>query len=89
VKARSRCSDQCDCSASRSNLSTGRFGGPRPVISRSSYAAFMLQGLALIVLAIALRPLPLHAEVKALIMAGGGVVGSFALAWPLIGRVPG
>jgi hypothetical protein len=40
------------------------FRWARPVISRSSYGAFMLQGLALIVLAIALRPLPLHAEVK-------------------------
>lgn len=44
------------------------FRWARPLISRSSYGAFMLQGLALIVLAIALRPLPLHAEVKALIV---------------------
>ena len=27
-KARSRCSDRCGCSASRSDVSTGRFGGP-------------------------------------------------------------
>ena len=59
------------------------------MISRSSYGAFMLQGLVLIGLAIALRPLPLPAEVKALIVAAGGVVGSFALAWLLISRVPG
>jgi hypothetical protein len=65
------------------------FRWARPVISRSSYGAFMLQGLVLIGLAIALRPLPLPAEVKALIVAGGGVVGSFALAWLLISRVPG
>ena len=42
----------------------------------------------LIGLAIALRPLPLPAEAKALIVATGGVVGSFALAWLLISRVP-
>jgi hypothetical protein len=60
-----------------------------PVISRSSYGAFMLQGLVLIGLAIALRPLPLPAEVKALIVAGGGIAGSFALSWLLISRIPG
>jgi hypothetical protein len=43
----------------------------------------------LIALAIALRPLPLPAEVKALIVAAGGVTGSFALAWLLVSRVPG
>jgi hypothetical protein len=64
------------------------FRWARPVVSRSSYGTFMLQGLVLIGLAIALRPLPLPAEVKALIVAAGGVVGSFALAWLLISRVP-
>lgn len=37
----------------------------------------------------ALRPLPLAAEAKALLVAAGGVVGSFVLAWLLIRRVPG
>jgi fucose 4-O-acetylase-like acetyltransferase len=60
-----------------------------PVVSRSAYGAFMLQGLVLIGLAIALRQLPLPAEVKALIVAGAGVAGSFALSWYLISRVPG
>jgi hypothetical protein len=60
-----------------------------PVVSRSAYGAFMLQGLVLIGLAVALRPLPVPAEVKALIVAGGGVAGSFALAWLLISRIPG
>jgi hypothetical protein len=60
-----------------------------PVISRSSYGAFMLQGVVLIALAITLRPLPLPAEVKALIVAAGGIAGSFALAWLLISRVAG
>jgi hypothetical protein len=49
----------------------------------------MLQGLVLIGLAVVLRPLPLPAEIKALIVAGGGVAGSFALAWLLLSRVPG
>jgi hypothetical protein len=60
-----------------------------PVISRSAYGAFIVQGLVLIGLAVALRPLSLAAEVKALIVAVGGVTGSFALAWLLIRRVPG
>jgi hypothetical protein len=42
----------------------------------------------LIGLALLLRPLPRPAEVKALIVATGGVAGSFALAWLLINRVP-
>lgn len=60
-----------------------------PAVSRSAYGAFMLQGLVLIGLAVALRPVPVPAELKALIVAGGGVAGSFALAWLLISRVPG
>ena len=59
------------------------------MIGRSAYGAFMLQGPVLLGLAIALRPLPLPAEIKALLVAGGGIVGSFALAWLLISRVPG
>jgi hypothetical protein len=59
-----------------------------PMISRSAYGAFTLQGLVLIGLAIALRPLPLPAEVKALIVAGSGIAGSFALSWLLISRIP-
>ncbi|GAB3250774.1 acyltransferase family protein [Nocardioides dilutus] len=61
----------------------------RPAVSRSAYGAFILQGLVLIGLAVALQPLPLPAEAKALIVAAGGVAGSFALAWLLIKRVPG
>jgi hypothetical protein len=49
----------------------------------------MLQGLVLIGLAVVPQPLPLPAEIKALIVAGGGVAGSFALAWLLLSRVPG
>jgi hypothetical protein len=59
-----------------------------PVLSRSAYAAFMLQGLVLIGLAVVMRSVPWPAEIKALVVAGGGVAGSFALAWLLISRVP-
>ncbi|WP_332662191.1 acyltransferase family protein [Aeromicrobium sp.] len=61
----------------------------RPAVSRSAYGAFMLQGYVLIGLAVALRPLPLTAEIKALLVAGGSMAGSFALAWLLIKRAPG
>lgn len=60
-----------------------------PAASRSAYGAFLVQGLPLLGLAVALRPLPFPAEVKALLLAAGAVVGSFALAWLLIRRVPG
>ena len=60
-----------------------------PAVRRSAYGAFIVQGFLLIGLAVALRPLPLPAEAKALVVAGGGVAGSFALAWLSIRRVPG
>jgi hypothetical protein len=63
-----------------------RWGSPS--IGRSAYGAFMLQGLVLIGLAVLLRPLPVPGEAKALIVATGGVAGSFAVAWLLIRRVP-
>jgi hypothetical protein len=50
-------------------------------LARSAYGAFFLQGVVLIGLMIALRPLAVPAEVKALAVAGLGVAGSFALAW--------
>jgi fucose 4-O-acetylase-like acetyltransferase len=59
-----------------------------PAVKRSAYGAFLLQGPVLIGLALALRPVPMVAELKALIVAVAGVVTSFALAWLLI-RVPG
>jgi hypothetical protein len=51
-----------------------------PVVSRSAYGAFLVQGLVLIGLAVALRPVGVPAELKAVIVAGGGVAGSFTLA---------
>jgi hypothetical protein len=60
-----------------------------PAVQRSAYGAFIVQGFVLIALAVVLRPLPLSAEAKALVLAGGGVTGSFALGRVLISRVPG
>jgi fucose 4-O-acetylase-like acetyltransferase len=68
---------------------TRRLRWAGPLVSRSAYGAFMLQGLVLLGLAVALRPIGVPAEVKALLVAGGGVAGSFALAWLFISRVPG
>lgn len=61
--------------------------GPlRRAMARSSYLAFMLQGPVLVGLALALRPVDLSGDVKALVVASLGVVGSFALAWPIVTR---
>jgi Acyltransferase family len=55
-------------------------------LARSAYGAFFIQGVVLIGLMIALRPIAVPAEVKALVVAGLGVSGSFALAWLLVSR---
>jgi hypothetical protein len=63
---------------------------PGPIgqaMARSAYGAFLLQGVALIALMIAMRPIGV-AEVKALVVASLGVAGSFALAWVLATRTP-
>ncbi len=63
--------------------------GPlRRAAARSSYAAFMLQGPVLVALALALRPVDLTGDVKAFLVATLGIVGSFALAWPLVTMTP-
>lgn len=59
-----------------------------PILGRSAYGAFIVQGPVLIALAVALRPVLVPAEVKALVVAAGGVAAAFALAWLLISRVP-
>jgi hypothetical protein len=59
-----------------------------PMLSRNAYAAFMLQTAFLLALALALRSLPLPAEVKAPIVAVGGIIASFTTAWLLIKKVP-
>jgi hypothetical protein len=63
-------------------------GQLRRAMARSSYAAFMLQGPVIVALELALRPIDLSGDVKALLVATLGIVGSFALAWPLITRTP-
>jgi Acyltransferase family len=61
--------------------------GPRGrALARSAYGAFLLQGVVLIGLLIALRPVGVSAETKALAVAALGVAGSFALAWLLVTR---
>lgn len=60
-----------------------------PPLARSAYGAFILQTLVLLALAVALRPLGLAAEAKALVVAVGGVVCSFGAAALLIRHVPG
>jgi hypothetical protein len=59
--------------------------GPRAVV-RSAYGAFILQGPVLIGVALALRPVDVPAEVKALAVACAGVAVSFAVAWLLVSR---
>jgi hypothetical protein len=57
-------------------------------MARSAYGAFLLQGVVLIGLMIAMRPLGVPAEIKALTVASLGVAGSFGLAWALVTRTP-
>lgn len=58
------------------------------VLGRTAYAAFMVQAPVLIGLAVALRPVPVIAEVKAVTVAALGLLVSFALARALL-RLPG
>jgi hypothetical protein len=43
----------------------------------------MLQGPVLVGLALALRPVGISGDAKALLVASLGIVASFGLAWPL------
>src|SRR4029453_16385294 len=65
-----------------------RSGPVRRAMTRSSYAAFMLQGPVLFALALALRPFDLPGDIKAFVVATLGIVGSFALAWSLVTQTP-
>jgi hypothetical protein len=67
----------------RLNRRPGRLGR---AMARAAYAAFLLQGLVLIGLMIAMRPVDVPAEIKAVVVAGLGVACSFALAWVLVTR---
>jgi len=61
----------------------GRFA---KACSRAAFPAFVIQGPVLILLALALRPLPAPAELKAPLVAAGALVGSFWVAWRLVSR---
>jgi hypothetical protein len=63
-----------------------RAGRTARAMGRAAYAAFMFQGLPLIVAALLLRPFEVPFEVKALLVAAGGIAGSFALGWALVTR---
>jgi hypothetical protein len=63
-----------------------RSGRTTRAMSRAAYAAFMFQGLPLIAAALSLRSLDLPLEVKAVLVAAGGIAGSFALGWVLVTR---
>ena len=65
-----------------------RTGPLRRAMARSSYAAFMVQGPVLVGLMLLFRPLELSGDLKAMFVAALGIVGSFALAWPLVTRTP-
>ena len=60
-----------------------------PELARAAYGAFILQTAFLLGIAVLLRPLDAPAEVKALLVASGGLVCSFGVAWLLVRFVPG
>jgi hypothetical protein len=60
--------------------------------ARNAYAAFLVQGLVLIGLAVLLRPIGVPAEVKAAVVAAAGVplcfaVGGFLMRRTILGRL--
>lgn len=64
----------------------GHAGRTTRAMGRAAYAAFMLQGFALIAPALLLRPLHVPLELKALAVAATAIAGSFALGWLLVTR---
>ncbi|HEX4941465.1 MAG TPA: acyltransferase family protein, partial [Actinomycetota bacterium] len=63
-----------------------RAGRIARAMGRAAYAAFLFQGLPLIVAALLLRSLDVPLEVKAALVAASGSAGSFALGWILVTR---
>jgi hypothetical protein len=55
---------------------------------RGAYAAFVVQGHVLVALALLLRPVPVWAEPKGLVVSVLGVLLSFWLGWLLVSRTP-
>lgn len=60
-----------------------RDGPLATALSRGAFAAFFIQGPVLIVLAVAARPLPFPAEVKAFLVAAAAIAVSFGAGWAL------
>lgn len=68
-----------------------RFDGSSPLAmnaARASFAAFVLQNPVLIGLAVALRPVAIPAEAKAVLVAALGVGCCFLLGWLLVSKTP-
>jgi acyltransferase-like protein len=63
-----------------------RAGRLARAMARAAYPAFMLQGLPLIVAALALRPFEMPLEIKAVLVSAAGIAGSFGLGWTLVTR---
>ena len=63
-----------------------RAGRTARAMGRAAYAAFMFQGLPLIAAALLLRSIDVPLEVKALLVAAGGIAGSFGLGRILVMR---
>lgn len=63
-----------------------RDGPLATALARGAFAAFFIQGPVLIVLAVAARPLPFPAEVKAFLVAAVAIAVSFGAGWLLTTR---
>lgn len=59
-----------------------------PGLARSTFLAYLLQAFVLVGLALLLRMMPWSGDVKGILVAVGGVAGSYALAWLSISRIP-
>lgn len=57
-------------------------------LARAAYAAFVIQGLVLLPAAMALRPFDMPVELKAVLVAASGIVGSFTFGSLLVMRTP-
>jgi hypothetical protein len=55
---------------------------------RGAYAAFVIQGHVLVALALLLRPVPVGAEPKGLVVSVAGVLLCFWLGWLLVSKTP-
>ena len=63
-----------------------RDGPLAAALARGAFAAFLIQGPVLILLAVAARPLPFPAEAKAFLVAATAIAVSFGAGWLLTTR---